>query len=61
MDDHQLLYRARAHAGGPHPGEVQSEDGAVRTRLALPQALGGKGGTGTNQEQLLAVAYAACF
>lgn len=61
MNDSQVLYRASAHAGGGHPGEVRSEDGAVRARLAVPPALGGAGERGTNPEQLLAAAYAACF
>lgn len=61
MDDQQLLYRARAQAAGGHPGEVRTEDGALHARLSVPQALGGQGGAGTNPEQLLAAAYAACF
>ncbi|MEJ7930241.1 Ohr family peroxiredoxin [Ramlibacter sp. AN1015] len=54
------LYRARATCAGPHPGEVRSSDGVLRARLGVPHELGGTGG-GTNPEQLLAAAYAACF
>lgn len=54
------LYRASATVGGPHPGEVRSSDGALRAPLAVPPEMGGRGG-GTNPEQLLAAAYAACF
>ena len=39
---------APVHHAAPHP-------------LAMPTALGGKGGAGTNPEQLFAAGYAACF
>lgn len=61
MDDQQTLYRASARAGGGHPGQVRSQDGVVQVRLAVPRELGGSGAGGTNPEQLLATAYAACF
>ena len=61
MQEAQLLYRATAIAGGAHPGEVRSGDALVQATLALPAELGGSGGKGTNPEQLLAAAYAACF
>jgi Ohr subfamily peroxiredoxin len=54
------LYQTRATARGGRAGHVRSEDGLLEHDLALPQALGGKGGA-TNPEQLFAAGYAACF
>lgn len=54
------LYTARAKAVGGREGHVRSDDGLVDQKLALPPALGGKGGA-TNPEQLFAAGYAACF
>ena len=45
---------------GRASGEARSDDGALLVDLRLPTQLGGPGG-GTNPEQLLAAAYAACF
>ncbi|MBP2297255.1 organic hydroperoxide resistance protein [Azospirillum rugosum] len=39
---------------------MQSDDGLIDLQLAMPAALGGKGGA-TNPEQLFAAGYAACF
>ena len=57
----QPLYTAVATAHGGREGKVQTDDGQVSHTLAMPTSLGGKGGTGTNPEQLFAAGYAACF
>ena len=57
----QPLYTATATAHGGREGKVQTDDGQVSHALAMPTALGGKGGPGTNPEQLFAAGYAACF
>ena len=54
------LYTARVTAEGGRSGTVRSDDGILELQLALPPALGGKGGA-TNPEQLFAAGYAACF
>jgi lipoyl-dependent peroxiredoxin len=51
-----LLYSTKVTAVGGRSGTVKSADGLLDQPLALPKALGGKGGA-TNPEQL----YAACF
>ncbi|MBX6385129.1 MAG: Ohr family peroxiredoxin [Microbispora sp.] len=51
------LYTARASSA---LGKVTSDDGMLDLRVKAPGELGGPGG-GTNPEQLLAAAYAACF
>jgi lipoyl-dependent peroxiredoxin len=42
-------------------GRATSDDQALDVKLAMPKALGGPGGDGTNPEQLFAAGYAACF
>jgi len=54
------LYSTKVTAVGGRAGTVRSEDGLLDLPLALPKALGGKGGA-TNPEQLFAAGYAACF
>ncbi len=54
------LYSTKVTAVGGRSGAVRSEDGLLDLPLALPSALGGKGGA-TNPEQLFAAGYAACF
>ncbi|MEJ0052047.1 MAG: organic hydroperoxide resistance protein [Methylovirgula sp.] len=54
------LYSTRVTASGGRHGFIQSEDGLLDLKLALPPQLGGKGGA-TNPEQLFAGGYAACF
>lgn len=56
-----ILYETQATAIGGRAGSAASEDGALRVHLAMPKALGGPGGEGTNPEQLFAAGYAACF
>lgn len=57
----KTLYETQATAIGGRTGSAASVDGALRVRFALPEALGGSGGDGTNPEQLFAAGYAACF
>ncbi|CAN7166842.1 organic hydroperoxide resistance protein [Bosea sp. LjRoot237] len=54
------LYSTRVTAIGGRSGTIRSEDGLLDLSLALPTAMGGKGGA-TNPEQLFAAGYAACF
>ncbi|MAM11685.1 MAG: Ohr subfamily peroxiredoxin [Rhizobiaceae bacterium] len=54
------LYSTKVTAVGGRAGTVKSDDGLLDLSLALPEALGGKGGA-TNPEQLFAAGYAACF
>lgn len=54
------LYSTKVTAVGGRAGTVKSDDGLLDLALALPKALGGKGGA-TNPEQLFAAGYAACF
>lgn len=56
-----ILYSTQATAVGGRGGWVGSVDGALKVKLSTPPALGGRGGTGSNPEQLFAAAYAACF
>ena len=57
----QPLYTATATAHGGREGKVATDDGQVSHTLAMPTSLGGKGGPGTNPEQLFAAGYSACF
>ena len=65
-DDSQTLYCGTVRVSGGEvehgraAGVARSDDGALQVDLRLPTELGGPGG-GTNPEQLLAAAYAACF
>lgn len=56
-----ILYSTQATAVGGRGGWVGSVDGALKVNLSTPKALGGRGGSGSNPEQLFAAAYAACF
>ncbi|HEX4214059.1 MAG TPA: organic hydroperoxide resistance protein [Candidatus Dormibacteraeota bacterium] len=57
----RVLYRAEAVAEGGRSGHVRSSDGRLDLDLAVPDSMGGKGGEGTNPEELFAAGYAACF
>ena len=59
----EVLYRAHATAsgGGREDGRAVTDDGKVDVRLSTPSEMGGKGGEGTNPEQLFAAGYAACY
>jgi osmotically inducible protein OsmC len=55
-----LVYKAQVLTQGGRGGSIQSEDGSVKFKLAVPASMGGKG-DGPNPEQLFAGAFAACF
>ncbi|MCC8438547.1 organic hydroperoxide resistance protein [Brevibacillus sp. M2.1A] len=58
----KILYSASVTATkGGRIGHVTSSDGQLSLNLAMPKALGGPGGEGTNPEQLFAAGYSACF
>lgn len=59
----EILYRAHATAsgGGRDEGRSATDDGKIDVRLSVPTEMGGKGGDGTNPEQLFASGYAACY
>jgi len=58
-----VLYTAHATAsgGGREDGRSVTDDGKIDVKLSTPTQMGGKGGDGTNPEQLFAVGYAACY
>jgi len=58
-----VLYTAHATAsgGGREDGRSATDDGKIDVKLSTPSEMGGKGGDGTNPEQLFATGYAACF
>src|SRR5207244_776961 len=55
------LYTATATATHGRDGAAKTDDGNLNVQLAIPKAMGGPGGAGTNPEQLFAAGYAACF
>jgi lipoyl-dependent peroxiredoxin len=57
----KTLYTAEAVVQGGREGHGRTSDGRLEVDLSVPEDMGGKGGTGTNPEQLFAVGYAACF
>jgi len=57
----KVLYTAKAHTTGGREGRSVTDDGLLDVTLAPPKELGGKGGGGTNPEQLFAAGYSACF
>lgn len=57
----QPLYTTSATATAGREGRTATEDGTLDLALAMPKELGGRGGPGTNPEQLFAAGYAACF
>jgi len=58
-----VLYKAHAVAsgGGREDGRSVTDDGKIDVALSTPTEMGGKGGAGTNPEQLFATGYAACY
>ena len=58
-----VIYKAHAVStgGGRDEGRSTTDDGKIDVLLSLPAEMGGKGGAGTNPEQLFAAGYAACF
>ena len=59
----EVLYKAHAVAsgGGRDEGRSATDDGKIDVLLSVPTEMGGKGGAGTNPEQLFATGYAACY
>jgi lipoyl-dependent peroxiredoxin len=57
----KILYTAEATATGGREGHASSSDGRLDVDLDVPSEMGGRGGPGTNPEQLFAAGYAACF
>lgn len=57
----KLLYTAHATATGGRDGRAVVPEGKLDLKLTIPKELGGKGGEGTNPEQLFAAGYSACF
>ncbi len=55
-----LVYKTTMLTQGGRGGQIQSEDGSFKLKLAVPTEMGGKG-DGPNPEQLFAGAFAACF
>ena len=56
-----ILYTAEVNARGGREGHARTSDGRLDVDLDVPSEMGGKGGPGTNPEQLFAAGYAACF
>lgn len=57
----KTLYKAKATTTGGRDGHVKSDDGVIDMDLSLAKGLGGKGGDGTNPEQLFAAGYSSCY
>jgi Ohr subfamily peroxiredoxin len=57
----RILYTAEAAVTGGREGHGRTSDGRLDVNLSVPATMGGTGGSGTNPEQLFAIAYAACF
>lgn len=55
------LYTATVTTIGGREGRAVSSDGQLDLNIVTPTGLGGKGGDGTNPEQLFAAGYSACF
>lgn len=55
-----LVYKTTMLTQGGRAGQIQTEDGNFKLKLAVPKEMGGSG-EGPNPEQLFAGAFAACF
>lgn len=55
------LYTAIATVHGGRQGHLRTSDGILDMDLKTPPEMGGRGGPGTNPEQLFAGGYGACF
>lgn len=53
----KILYTGKTHITGGRTGAARSSDGHLDVPLSEP----GRGGSGTNPEQLLGAGWAACF
>ena len=61
MRTFKVLHTSEATAVGGRQGKVTAQSGAFNLQLDTPTGLGGKGGPGTNPEELFAAGYSACF
>ncbi|KER68443.1 organic hydroperoxide resistance protein [Burkholderia cepacia] len=61
MSPETVLYTAHATATGGRDGRAIVPASGLDFKLTIPKELGGKGGDGTNPEQLFAAGYSACF
>jgi Ohr subfamily peroxiredoxin len=61
QDMKKILYTAEAVVEGGREGRGRTTDLRLAVNLSVPREMGGRGGHGTNPEQLFAVGYAACF
>jgi organic hydroperoxide reductase OsmC/OhrA len=61
VENVKTLYIAQATVEGGREGHGRTSDGRLEVDLSVPEDMGGRGGSGTNPEQLFAVGYAACF
>ena len=57
----EILYTAEATVTGGREGHGRTNDGRLEVDFDVPSEMGGRGGPGTNPEQLFATGYAACF
>ncbi|AFZ65828.1 organic hydroperoxide resistance protein [Deinococcus peraridilitoris] len=55
------IFHTQATAHGGRAGHIETPDHHLDVKLSVPGQLGGKGGGGTNPEQLFAAGYASCF
>jgi len=55
------LYESISTTVGGRTGHTSTDDNVIDLNLSTPESMGGKGEKGTNPEQLLGCAYAACF
>jgi osmotically inducible protein OsmC len=55
-----LVYKTTMLTQGGRGGQIQSDNGSFKLKLALPKEMGGTA-EGPNPEQLFAGAFAACF
>jgi osmotically inducible protein OsmC len=59
--DMEILYTAEATVKGGREGHGRTSDGRLEVDFDVPSEMGGRGGPGTNPEQLFALGFAACF
>lgn len=60
--EHEDSLHRRGNVEGGRQGHGRTSDGRLEGDLSVPEDMGGgRGGVGTNPEQLFAVGYAACF
>ncbi len=57
----RTMYIASATTSGARDGHVRASDGVLDLELSSPKEMGGKGGSGTNPEQLFAAGSSACL